>query len=393
MDHVLDGVSSPASFIAYAIGGAGTIVKTSNSGANWQIQNSGTTQHLRAVYFINDYLGYVVGDNGTILKTITGGDVPLTISGQIRFQDNNQPVSSGFVKAVRYDSASRQVITVDSANIQSNGNYSLVHIPIGISTDIMAFENDEAQLVFVPTYYPSTIYYDSATTLYVNGNMNNIDIQVFRINNAGGPYHIAGTVSTNNYIPVVGLKDAIIYAKSGNNFQAYSVSNTSGYYRVDSLNSGTYNIIVDRMGCFPVNRQVVITNYSKDSINIIMDNNGVMLGTLHDGNEIPTKFLLNQNYPNPFNPSTIIKYQLPVDAQVSIKVYDITGRLVETLTDDFKKSGYHETLFDGTNYASGIYLYRIVVGDPSTGALRSALRINTNNEGNFVESKKMVLIK
>jgi len=91
-------------------------------------------------------------------------------------------------------------------------------------------------------------------------------------------------------------------------------------------------------------------------------------------NNLPTVFALHQNYPNPFNPVSTIKYDLPRDVQVTIKVYDILGREVKVLVDQFMKAGYQQAQFDGTNLASGVYFYRI-------------------EAGSFVSSRKMVLLK
>jgi photosystem II stability/assembly factor-like uncharacterized protein len=91
--------------------------------------------------------------------------------------------------------------------------------------------------------------------------------------------------------------------------------------------------------------------------------------------EIPKQFSLSQNYPNPFNPVTKIKYALPNPVKVNIKIYDILGRLVKTLVnDEFKDAGFYEVTFDGSNFASGVYFYRI-------------------EAGKFVQSKKMVILK
>jgi hypothetical protein len=78
---------------------------------------------------------------------------------------------------------------------------------------------------------------------------------------------------------------------------------------------------------------------------------------------IPTLFYLSQPFPNPFNPSTVISYQLPVAGPVSLRVYDLSGRLVSTLTDGFKTPGYYEATFDGSSLASGLYFVRMQVGD------------------------------
>jgi hypothetical protein len=90
--------------------------------------------------------------------------------------------------------------------------------------------------------------------------------------------------------------------------------------------------------------------------------------------EVPGTFQLSQNYPNPFNAFTKINYSLPKASKVTIKLYDILGRLVKELVNDFKDVGYHSLTFDGTNLSSGVYFYKL-------------------EAGTFVDSKKMVIVK
>jgi hypothetical protein len=92
----------------------------------------------------------------------------------------------------------------------------------------------------------------------------------------------------------------------------------------------------------------------------------------------PEKFSLSQNYPNPFNPSTKINYDLPFDAKVTLKVFDMTGREVVTLVNEFKSSGYYTVDFNASNLSTGVYLYRI-----SADA----------NGKSFTSEKRMVLVK
>ena len=89
---------------------------------------------------------------------------------------------------------------------------------------------------------------------------------------------------------------------------------------------------------------------------------------------IVTDFILYQNYPNPFNPLTNINFDIPKAVHVQIKVYDIKGREIQTLVNDFRKAGHYEVQFDGTDLSSGVYIYRIDAGD-------------------FVSSKRFVLLK
>jgi hypothetical protein len=85
-------------------------------------------------------------------------------------------------------------------------------------------------------------------------------------------------------------------------------------------------------------------------------------------------YRLVQNYPNPFNPSTIIKYELPIAGNVSLKVYDILGNEVRVLVNQFKGAGKYSAIFDAKGLASGIYIYQL-------------------SNDRFVLSRKMLLLK
>jgi hypothetical protein len=86
----------------------------------------------------------------------------------------------------------------------------------------------------------------------------------------------------------------------------------------------------------------------------------------------PVGFQLHQNYPNPFNPSTKISFTIPKGSFVTLKVYDITGREVKTLINEYKQSGSYEAEFDaslsarqGNAMSSEVYYYKLEAGDNS----------------------------
>jgi len=81
-----------------------------------------------------------------------------------------------------------------------------------------------------------------------------------------------------------------------------------------------------------------------------------------DGQQ-PKEFALHGAFPNPFNPTTAIRYQLPADSHVDLRVYDISGRLVATLVDGWREAGVHEAILDAQDLPSGIYLARLIAGD------------------------------
>ena len=120
------------------------------------------------------------------------------------------------------------------------------------------------------------------------------------------------------------------------------------------------------------------------------------IGIKNISGEIPNRFSLSQNYPNPFNPNTKIRFSIaplpfgegPVrkdsfggaGSRTKLIIYDILGREISTLVNEQLKPGTYEVDWGAANYPSGVYFYKLVVGD------------NTNN-GGFIETKRMVLIK
>lgn len=89
----------------------------------------------------------------------------------------------------------------------------------------------------------------------------------------------------------------------------------------------------------------------------------------------PHSFQLMQNYPNPFNPETIINYQLPMSNKVTLKVFDITGKEIQTLVNKYQVQGTYSVTFDATHISSGIYFYKLM------------------SSSGFSQTRKMVLLK
>lgn len=94
---------------------------------------------------------------------------------------------------------------------------------------------------------------------------------------------------------------------------------------------------------------------------------------------IPSKFVLLQNYPNPFNPSTKIDFDLPENAKVSIKIFDISGKEVASILNEYRTAGYYSNSFNANRLSSGIYFYSI--------------NATTDNGKSYNAVKKMMLVK
>ncbi len=149
----------------------------------------------------------------------------------------------------------------------------------------------------------------------------------------------------------------------------------------DFDNDGT----VDATDQNPMYTYAVIDSYSVKlvvsngvSSDTLIRNNYINImsptGVENNSSQIPQNFSLEQNYPNPFNPTTKIKYSVPTETNVVLKVFDLLGREIATLVNEKKTPGFYELNFGGENLPSGIYVYRITAGS-------------------FTSSKKMLLIK
>lgn len=361
----LTGVDIINSTTAYITGWVGMILKSTDAGLTWTRMLSSTNKNIEDLYFPTENSGFAIGMEGIILNLQTTGTF---VTGVVRYEDDNQPVSGGRVLAVKLDRVNNQVIALGSGVIQSNGTYSIPNLR-GDTTYIVAYPNSD--LDFVPTYYPSTIDWHTAMTILPNGSLNNVNVNVYRADNPAGAGSINGGVFRSVRIDSSIIDYAIVYAKMNGEFKKYSTSISNGDYSISGLPNGTYEIIANRLGFENEVLQVSINNNTLDT-NIYMDE--TVTGISHNGSNVPGTYELKQNYPNPFNPVTKIQYSIPSASIVKITVYDITGRKMASLVNTFHNAGTYNVTFDGSNFASGVYFYMLEAKD-------------------FVNTKKMLLIK
>ena len=183
---------------------------------------------------------------------------------------------------------------------------------------------------------------------------------VYNTSNSGLPDNwITCCIVDNQNVILIGTFSDGFVEFDGENWEVYTQNNSpllSNYIRdLEEDFNGNIWIGLDDAG---------ISIYNRNGISSV----------LPETNSIPFSYKLLQNYPNPFNPTTTIKYNLPDDSQVQIKVFDILGRQVVDLVNEAKVAGVYEINFDASSLASGIYLYRI-------------------QAGSFVDTKKMILLK
>ena len=232
----------------------------------------------------------------------------------------------------------------ENANGINNGVFSVKSIPIGIWThiaDVRNVKNKTYQLFINGVGEPPKTYANNPTggTNTVTYIGSNADTLTF--NGIIDEVRIWNTMRTESQIQADMNRPLI-----GNE------SNLIAYWKFDE---GIGNTTIDATG----------NGNTGTLINGPVWVSGIYT-EIGNGKELSVRindFLLTQNYPNPFNPTTTISYAVPKTSFVTIKVYDVFGRVVAVLVNKEMKPGSYETTFDGKNLTSGVYLYRMEAGE------------------------------
>jgi outer membrane protein assembly factor BamB len=168
------------------------------------------------------------------------------------------------------------------------------------------------------------------------------------------------------YVGTVGARFLAFYDDADSSiYETNSINTISKAYSKNAVLAKTNAVVHTPVwGTFQSNNQ----RTGVSNVKIITD-------VKNKTNQLPTEYSISQNYPNPFNPSTIINYSVPKACLVTIKVYDLLGRVVQTLVNEQKSAGNYSVQFSANNgYSSGVYFYRM-------------------QAGGFVQTKKLLLLK
>lgn len=345
------------------------------NGTRWSGFSTGMNDKVNAV---------IEGPNGEIIAagefTTAGGRTAnriaiwdtlqqVSISGTVKYRGSSLPVTAGYVKAVRVDLNTRQVLVVDSVRITSGGNYTMTKVRKNDTIDVISFPDDELPTIldFVPTYYPSTPYWEGATRIFVNSNLTNIDVLVDTANMVSATGRINGQVILN-YTPPgfigsgLGLdfkSSAIVYAKLNGAYKNFGITNNYQMYSILSLPPGNYEVFANRLGYSSDTIIVTVTQGGTvDNVNFVLKPRNEPSG-IDPKIELVKDFKLNQNYPNPFNPSTTIEFTLDKPGLVSLKIYNILGMEVASFYNEKLNSGNHMLKWNALGYSSGVYYYKL----------------------------------
>lgn len=198
--------------------------------------------------------------------------------------------------------------------------------------------------------------------------------------NGGLNWNFSDTIQGGNVLSFITVPESSVWYMNG---MALYPDTTSEPYIYKSSNNGVNWIkmtsedsiyTISDMDGVKLNNKIYMWAAYPGKVLKLVDS-AVVIGINNEGSIIPDKYKLEQNFPNPFNPNSIIRYAIPKNSYVTIKIYDLQGREISViLNNEFKSAGKYSVNFNGVNFASGVYFYRIEVGD-------------------FVQSKKMVLVK
>lgn len=148
------------------------------------------------------------------------------------------------------------------------------------------------------------------------------------------------------------------------------------YSDADLLTAGFGGFPLGDLNWFPDKKAEWLTQRTAEyaTIQELLYNDGLTSVNQEFGSRLPVDYKLQQNYPNPFNPATVISYELPKSSSVTIKVYDVLGREVQTLVNQRQSAGKHSVTFNAGDLSNGVYFYRL-------------------QAGTYLDTKKLLLVK
>ena len=381
----------------WVMGDSGVILHTSNGGVNWILQNQNFEHYLIDIFFLNKFTGWAIAwsisfNNGTTIYHTTNSGY--------NWNSYQYPDTTLFIGSIYFLDSSKGFFGTSYPNGQiyrtTNGGGDWVQC--GIDSSVFAhfsirkikFYNqytgfclggyiDIAGVIWRTTnsginWTAQAVgaepindieFIDSLGYVAVGGDYEygpsivkttnsgvNWDYQT--LNEFGIAYSISFRTNSEAWIPLGFAQNFLKTKNTGNNWSLLQAPDSTELYDL---------VFVDYRNGWTVGNKGRIYKYNPNS--------SIIIGSQ---NIIPNSFYLYQNYPNPFNPKTTIRFTISDVRFTILKVYGILGNEIATLVNERLSAGSYEVDWDGSNFTSGVYFYKITSGD-------------------FSDIKKMILLK
>lgn len=339
--------------LSIVAGENGVILRSNDNGVNWDLILPGTLEHLNDAEVTTSNTAVVCGNNGTILITTDGG---LTWDNAVSGVNHN-------LNDIKFISLNVGFITGEMGTLLKtvNGGNTWTEIDMSFTNNnFNAVEAiDENNLVLVGDNGTIFLTNNGGVSWYGHSNIlyeNNLNDVVFFSSTDGV---IAG--------------DDCLILKTTNGGEFWFPATTSFYNENYDFNSVAFG---------DINNGISV---GKDGIKVYTTDGGSTWGLTSNNVQLSrnlsgyNKIRINQNYPNPFNPTTNITYELPVNANVTVKIYDAAGKETSELFSGYQQKGNHTLSFNAGDLSSGVYFYKLTV---TSGELAG-----------FTEVRKMILTK
>ncbi|MCX7833430.1 MAG: T9SS type A sorting domain-containing protein [Ignavibacteria bacterium] len=384
------------------VGGDSILIKTTNGGINWIIQQLPVQITVRSIYFTNENEGFILGDwmSSTpseskiyFLKTTNSGNSWSIINlhqvqsiGTIAYSKNFIIVTDNVILKTYSEftgsSSSGRILKstnggVNFYTVLNFGDMSGVSF-VDLNTGwAMGTASSSSPLFSVFKVFKTTnqgenwfnVYTDSQPS---SGGLQGKAIKFF--NQSTG--YILATLGNTRFMKTSngGINwTTNQYNHYNNRTMFFSDLNTGWIGGSSSTGSSNIRKTIDagvmwieqnQSGTGIINKLFFINN----NIGWAVGNSGLILKTTNGGtstikslsNSLPSEYLLKQNYPNPFNNLTKFEFHIPESADIKLIIYDLLGREIMSIVDESLQAGIYIVDFDASNLASGVYLYRLL---------------------------------
>ncbi len=322
--------------VVYCVGWFETILKTTDGGKNWLIIRNGPwgmgNSYLE-VYFLNENTGWYTGTSPYIYKTTNGG-----------FSIDSTQINYAFIRDIYFKDSNNGILCSDGAGIfkSTNGGVNWFQVPVPL------YDNGQ------PDFFKQSFVGDYGWVA-ARSSESTLGRLIYRTTNFGSSWDTIGRVpfpaGTETYCVSFSSQNTgwcggtigLLYKTTNGGFNwVQQVTPSNAFHRSMWFYNDTIGWSTGGLG------QILKTTTGGQYVSV----------TSLSG-EIPEIFKLHQNYPNPFNSQTVIKFDIVVNDNYSLEVFDVLGRKVNEVISKQLKQGVYELIYNADNLATGTYFYRL----------------------------------